>query len=81
MCQGYAALLLTGNILLQCLSAAVYLHVYSAVKVQSSLQSTDLKDFFFSDAQGCDKKKLLKHLSKTELRDFVYFSQVGESLQ
>lgn len=79
MCQGYAALLLTGKILLQCLSAAAYLQIFSAVKVQSSLQSIDLKDFF-SDSQVWDEEELLKYLSKAELRVFVYFSLIGEPL-
>lgn len=79
MCQRYAALLLTGKILLQCLSAAVYLQICSALKVQSSLQSTDLKDCFqtLKDVM----KRNLKSLSETELRVFVYFSLVGEPLR
>lgn len=56
VCQGYAALLLTGKFLLQCLSAAVYLQIRSAVKVQSSPQSMDLKDFF-SGSPGCDEEE------------------------
>jgi len=55
VCQGYAALLLTGKILLQCLSAAVCLQICSAVKIQSSFQSTDLKVTF--ETQGCDEEE------------------------
>lgn len=74
VCQGYAALLLTGKFLLQCLSAAVYLQICSAVEVQSSPLSKDLKDFLQT------LQDVLKYLSKTELRVFGYSSLFVESL-
>lgn len=74
MCQGYAALLLTGKFLLQCLSAAVYLQICSAVEVQSSPLNKDLKDFLQT------LQDVLKYLSKTELRVFGYSSLFVESL-